>query len=129
MEELLNIKYTADYWIIALPAIMALADILTGFLQAQINGTKNSSVMRKGLYRKTGELATIGLTWVVCIAVGLGNAIPMFSSLYVVLMEALSIFENLKSAGVPVPEFITKKAQRMADDVNNGNMNTQDKKE
>ena len=51
MDIVFSIHYANNYWIILLPAIMAVADVITGFIQAQVNGTKNSSVMRKGLYR------------------------------------------------------------------------------
>lgn len=99
---------------------MAFADILTGFAQAQVNGKKNSSVMRKGFYRKLGELGAIILTWVVCIALDLGDTIPTAASIYVVFMEILSIMENLQAMGVPIPEFITKKAIQIKDDIDEG---------
>jgi phage-related holin len=35
-------------------------------------------------------------------------------------MEALSILENLKSMGVPIPDFITKKAHEIDTQINHG---------
>ena len=35
-------------------------------------------------------------------------------------MEALSIMENLKEAGVPIPDVITKKAHDLEQEINHG---------
>ena len=121
MEEL-NLHYTHTYWIILLPAVMALGDVITGFIQAQINGTKRSSIMRKGLYRKLGELGAIILTFVVCIALELPLSVAAAVSLYVVFMETLSIMENLKAAGIPIPDFVTKKTTEISDEINSGSI-------
>lgn len=118
MDIVFNIHYSHSYWMILLPAIMAAADVITGFVQAQINGTKNSSVMRKGLYRKCGELGVIVLVWVTCVAIELDIKFVAAVSTYVCIMEALSILENLKAMGVPIPDFITKKAHEIDDTLN-----------
>ena len=76
--------------------------------------------MRKGLYRKCGELGTILLVWVVCIALEFDIKYVAAVSIYVCIMEALSILENLKAAGVPIPDFVTKKAQEINDEINHG---------
>lgn len=120
MHVVSQLHYSHTYWIILLPAIMAAGDVITGFIQAQINGTKRSSIMRKGLYRKLGELGAILLTLVTCIALELPTSVAQAVSLYVVFMEALSIMENLKAAGIPIPDFITKKSQEISDQINSG---------
>ena len=120
MDIVYSIHFANNYWIIALPAIFALSDVITGFIQAQINGTKNSSVMRKGLYRKVGELGVIMLVWVTCIAIQLPIKYPAAVALYVCLMEGLSIMENLQAMGVPIPDFITRKAKDIDEEINHG---------
>lgn len=120
MDIVFSIHYANNYWIILLPAIMAAADVITGFIQAQVNGTKNSSVMRKGLYRKCGELGTIVLVWVTCVAIELSIKYVAAVSTYVCIMEALSILENLKAMGVPIPDIITKKAHEIDSQINHG---------
>jgi len=120
MQVMTELHYTHNYWIILLPAIMAAGDVVTGFIQAQINGTKRSSTMRKGLYRKLGELGAIVLTFVTCVALALPVSVAAAASLYVVFMEALSILENLKAAGIPIPDFITKKGEEIHDQINSG---------
>ena len=109
------ITFSAPYWEVLLPAIFALADVITGLLQAQINGTKNSSVMRKGLYRKAGEILIVGLAWVFCLATAFPVDLAGYIAAYIVLMEALSVSENLKLAGVPVPDWVTRKAKEEAE--------------
>lgn len=118
MDIVFSIHYADNYWIILLPAIMALSDVITGFIQAQINGTKNSSIMRKGLYRKVGELGTIVLVWVTCTAIELSIKYVAAVSTYVCIMEALSILENLKAMGVPIPDFVTRKAHEIDNSIN-----------
>lgn len=120
MDIIYSIHFASNYWILALPAIFAASDVITGFLQAQINGTKNSSIMRKGLYRKCGELGVILLVWVTCIALALPIKYPAAVAIYVCIMEALSILENLQRMGVPIPDFITKKAKEIDDEINHG---------
>lgn len=120
MDIVFSIHYADNYWIILLPAIMAVADVITGFIQAQINGTKNSSVMRKGLYRKCGELGTIILVWVVCVAIELSIKYVAAVSTYVCIMEALSVLENLQAMGVPIPDFVTRKAKEIDEEINHG---------
>lgn len=120
MDIIYSIHFARNYWIMALPAIFAASDVITGFLQAQINGTKNSSIMRKGLYRKCGELGVILLVWVTCIALALPVKYPAAVAIYVCVMEGLSIMENLQRMGVPIPDFITKKAHEIDDEINHG---------
>lgn len=120
MDIVYRVHFAHNYWIIALPALLAMSDVITGLIQAQINGTKNSSVMRKGLYRKVGELGVILLVWVSCIAVALPVKYPATVALYVCLMEGLSIMENLQSMGVPIPDFITRKAKELSEEINEG---------
>ncbi len=120
MDIVYSIHFANNYWIIALPAIFAMSDVITGLIQAQINNCKNSSVMRKGLYRKVGELGVIMLVWVTCIAIQLPIKYPVAVALYVCLMEGLSIMENLQAMGVPIPDFITRKAKDIDEEINHG---------
>lgn len=126
LDIISKIHYTNNRWIILLPAIAALFDVLTGFIQAQINGTKNSSVMRKGLYRKAAELLLILFVMVVCLALSFPIQVAAVVSFYVVWMESLSIAENLKAAGVPIPAWITQKASEINNQIENG-VNIKDK--
>ncbi len=110
-----QIHFTSAYWRFLLPAFAAGADILTGLLQAGINNCYNSSVMRKGLYRKLGELACVVMAYVVSIGVSLPVDITAFVALYIVVMEFISVLENLSAAGVPFPVWILRKLKKAAD--------------
>lgn len=120
IEVVSKIHYANNYWIILMPSIAALFDVVTGYIQAQINGVKNSSVMRKGLYRKFAELMLVLFAMIVCIAFGFPLKVAVVVSIYVVWMEVQSIAENLKAAGVPVPEWVTTKTNEINNQINNG---------
>lgn len=106
--NLSEITYTHAYWIFLLPLIGAAADILTGWIQASVNGTWDSSKMRRGLYRKGGEFAVVLLGYVAeCAVLAAQQAhIATFLSMYIVIMETLSVIENLDQAGIVIPAFI-----------------------
>lgn len=110
-----QIHYNSMLWTFLLPVIAAGADILTGLLQAGINNCYNSSVMRKGLYRKLGEIACVILAYVVSVAISLPINITAFVSIYIVVMEFISVLENLSAAGVPFPIWILRKLKKAAD--------------
>ena len=54
-----EIQFTHRYWVLLLPLILMSADIVTGWIQATINGTWDSTKMRTGLFRKSGEMLVI----------------------------------------------------------------------
>ena len=117
METLAQIHFTAPYWELLLPCIGAGADIITGWLQATINGTWDSTKMRRGLYRKIGEIMVVVLAWVVGVAIVLPVDIAQMAAIYILIMEGISILENLDQAGINIPilKKILKKAQDSID--------------
>lgn len=115
--DLTQLTFNAPYWEIVLPAVWALADIITGFIKAQITNTKNSSKMRNGLYRKCGELLVVFLAWLFCAAIAFPYDIAKWVAAYIVFMETLSILENLKASGVPIPDSITNKLDHAMKDM------------
>jgi len=87
----------------ALVALVAL-DVAGGLIQAFYEKRLNSSVMRKGLIRKSGYFAAIALA--VLIDRALFQSAPAFRTLvlsYLCVNEALSVLEHLASIGVPLP--------------------------
>lgn len=115
MDYLQDVSFSHTYWIFLLPAICAIADILTGWIQATVNCTWDSTKMRKGLYRKLGELLIVILAYVICVAMCWPVEVTMCVSAYIVIMELLSVLENLNQAGVPVPTWLVKKLKKAAD--------------
>ena len=107
-EALENVQYTHPYWIFLLPVIGVVADIITGWIQASVNSAWDSTKMRKGLYRKGGELLFVILFFVVEYAFEAAAKVHIATgaSIYIAAMEGLSILENLDQAGVPIPPII-----------------------
>ena len=115
MEALKDITFTHRFWVFLLPLVLMAADVITGWIQASVNGTWDSTKMRKGLFRKSGELLIIIVAYVIYEAIALPVDVPVFISGYVVIMEILSVLENLDQAGVPVPAWLTRRLKKAAD--------------
>lgn len=91
---------TTVYWIVIAAAI--LLDIITGLIKAFYTNTFKSTVMRQGLFHKTGELLAVGILYGAQIAlpmIGVDAHLPLFPAGvgYCVLMELGSIIENLRA--------------------------------
>ena len=112
-----GINFTNRYWVVLLPLVLMAADIITGWIQATVNGTWDSTKMRKGLYRKSGELLIITLAYVSSVAVSLPFDVAAFIAGYVIIMELLSVCENLDQAGLPMPTWIINRLGKVAKDM------------
>lgn len=118
MESIINkIQFTHRYWVLLLPLILMSADIVTGWIQATINGTWDSTKMRTGLFRKSGEMLVIILAWAISIAINIPVDIAAWIAIYICIMEVISVCENLDQAGVPMPVWITRKLKKVAQDL------------
>ena len=95
--ELLNFSNLT--WQIATPVVFSMADIITGFIQAVINRDVDSSKMRTGLLHKTLILIIEILSFVLDCAFSLSFVSKVVCT-YIVIMEIVSILENLKKAGI-----------------------------
>ena len=54
------------------------------------------------------------IAYITGIAITLPVNLAAFISGYIVLMEAISVLENLDQAGIPIPHWITKKLGKVA---------------
>lgn len=117
--DLSHLTYSHVYWIFLLPLIGAGADIVTGWIQATVNGTWDSTKMRKGLYRKGGELLVVIIAFIAeaAIPVVADYKVATWISLYIVIMEAVSVLENLDQAGVGFPKSILKKLGKVKEEL------------
>lgn len=75
-------------------------DVLTGWLKALATGTTDSSIMRKGLFHKLGEIVAIIFGYVCEYTlpyVGVQISVPFAVAIgtYIILMETASIVENI----------------------------------
>lgn len=101
LEIVQNLNFTNLFWQIITPVLFSLADIVTGYIQAVINKNVDSQKMRVGLYHKILIILVLFLSFILGIAFDI-MAIPSFVCVYVVIMEVISIIENLKKAGIDV---------------------------
>ncbi len=107
-----ELHYSHTYWIFLLPLVLIASDVVSGWIQATINSTWDSTKMRKGLFRKGGEMLVIVIAWVVGIAIPMDINIAVFFSAYIVLMELVSVIENLDLAGIPMPVWVIKRLKK-----------------
>ena len=115
-----EIHYSHDYWIFLLPLVLIASDVVSGWIQATINSTWDSTKMRKGLFRKGGEMLVVVVAWVVGLALPMDINIALFASVYIVIMEALSVLENLDLAGIPMPTWLIKRLKKTAQSMTEG---------
>ena len=107
MDALDKVQFTSSIWVFLVPSIMMLADIVTGLIYSWVKRKFKSSIMRQGLGKKAGELIAIAVANLVCYGTNAPRYIGIGVSVYVMVMEGMSICENLKKLGVKIP-FINK---------------------
>lgn len=107
MDTLSKLKFLDEVWVLLVPSMMMVGDIVTGLTASWVLRNFKSSVMRQGLGKKIGELMAIIITGVICFGTNVPQFVEYFVAGYVMLMEAFSICENLKKLGVKIP-FIDK---------------------
>lgn len=107
MDLLAKIHFASYKWIMILPCAMMAIDIVTGFLAAWfVQKNFESAKMRAGLVKKVGEILIILMGIMFTTGMQLPPYILKAISLYILLMECLSIIENLNKMGVPLPKFL-----------------------
>lgn len=108
MKILEELKFTKEFWVIVLPCILMVLDIITGYYNAWKSKKVSSKKMRDGLGKKLAELVYIVVGLLISSAFGI-KTISYFISIYVIYMELVSISENCKKLGVPMPDKIAEK--------------------
>jgi toxin secretion/phage lysis holin len=101
----------------ALVILIAL-DVIAGLAQAWVERKVNSSIMRKGLVRKTCYFMAIVLGVLLDRALFQGQ--PAFRTLvlsYLCVNEALSVLEHLVALGVPLPRQVKDALQRLEEEL------------
>lgn len=107
LENLIKtLNFSSIIWEIATPLIFSLCDVLTGFIQAIINNEVQSKVMREGLLHKSLIIIIVFLSFVASLTFNI-SLISKAVCIYVIMMETMSILENLGKAGIKI-EIIDK---------------------
>lgn len=101
IEQIINnVEFTNIMWQVGATLVFILADILTGFIGAIINKNLDSQKMREGLLRKMLLIVIIGLSFVIQYAIFNLEIISKAVCIYIIMMEVVSILENLQKSGI-----------------------------
>lgn len=114
-------EFRNAFWCLILPIILMGFDILTGFVNAWAKREIQSKKLRTGLSKKVGEIAILVIGEFISFALRVPPEVMKFLSLYIILMEIVSIFENLNKMGVPIPKFISNVLNNVSDTIVNSN--------
>ena len=95
-----------------------LFDIVTGIVKALSKEGLNSTILRKGLFHKLSEiLALLGgyLFELACqyIDIGINMHLSEGISLYICIMEAVSIFENISAVNPKLAKFFAPYLEKL----------------
>ena len=105
----LTVHFANSAYIIIVPAVLMVINIIVGILNAWKSKAIKSSKLRDGIVHKFDELIIIIVALFLQFTLGLPREIPVFSATYIIIMELISILENLSKSGVKVPEWVTKR--------------------
>lgn len=124
MNEITNffndVSFQDGGWIMLIPVTLMGVDVLTGVIHAWATGHLKSYKMREGLGRKFGEIMILFIGQLFTAGMNFPFYLLSAFSLYIILMEVISICENLKKLGVPIPKFVDKALTSMNDEIQNG---------
>lgn len=113
-----QVQFASLLWMLIIPAVLMAVDWLTGLANAWAKGEIISSKMRTGGVKKLGELVVLGLGLLFMVGMHMPQSIEGFISLYIIVMELVSIAENLVAAGVPLPPVIKKRLKNAKEELN-----------
>lgn len=119
IELLKSLRFTNALWVIMVPLVLMGLDVITGYLSAWVKHEVKSCVMRKGLVKKFGEITVLCIGKLFEVALELPSLVMSMISGYIILMELVSIMENLIKMGVPVPKFVRKALTQTANEIQN----------
>lgn len=101
-----NAQFRNEYWAVIIPAVLMALDILTGVIGAWKTGHLKSYKMREGLSHKAGELCILFIGELFTYGLQLSQIFMVFVSFYIILMELISIAENIEKLGIWLPKFV-----------------------
>ena len=112
-----DFHFVNGLWVLLIPASLMAIDFLTGFLNAWAHREIQSAKMRTGLAKKVVEIAILVIGELFTFGMALPEQIMTGVSLYIVLMELVSIAENAEKLGVPIPWRAKKKLKDITDEL------------
>ena len=131
LEQIINsLNFTTIFWQGGATLIFMIGDIISGLIQAIINKTLDSQKMREGILRKALLILIVVLSFVIQYAFNI-PAVSKIVCIYIILMEVISIFENLKKSGLDLGklgDLLKIKSDNEEVDVNITKINKEDNK-
>ena len=124
-----NFHFVSLGWAFILPVTLEVIDFITGYVNACLKGERDSSKMRQGGGKKFGELVCLLLAQLFTWAMALPTATIYLVSMYITFMEFVSIIENIKKLGVPVPGDLDDKIDHLKDELKPREDEDEDKKD
>ena len=107
IDIVMNFRFVNEFWTLVTPLCLMGIDIATGTVNAFAKKQFKSKKMRMGLSKKTGEIAILVIGELFSFSLGLPHYIMSCISFYIIMMEFMSIMENIDKMGVPLPKFIS----------------------
>lgn len=110
--------------------LLMICDYITGMADAYINHTLSSKIGIKGIVKKIcyllAVIAGMGIDWVISsVHMSLENSytVAMLVTIWLIINEIVSILENLKKIGVPLPKFLDSIIKRLKNTVDDESEN------
>ena len=98
-EILKDLEFSNIFWQLGATLVFMLGDIISGVVSAVILKNLDSQKMREGLLRKILLILIVILSFVIQFAFKV-DFISKSVCIYIIVMELISIMENLKKAGI-----------------------------
>lgn len=99
--------------LIELLVALMLIDVIAGLLLAIYQHRLNSSIMGKGLLRKTLTILSICALALVDLAIFHTATLAAVISIFFIICESLSILEKAAKMGVPLPSGIIRRLEKL----------------
>lgn len=108
IDIVMNFRFVNEFWTLVTPLCLMGIDIVTGTVNAFAKKQFRSKKMRMGLSKKTGEIAILIIGELFSFSLGLPHYIMSCVSFYIIMMEFMSIMENVDKMGVTLPKFLSE---------------------
>lgn len=120
-----SLKQTNEYRIFVIPFALMLVDFVTGIFHAWSTGHLKSHKMREGLNRKVAELSILIIGYLFTWTLSLPKYIIAALTFCIIIMELVSICENLDKMGVKIPKFVQKALKNAEYKIQNGDLKSE----
>ena len=127
MNEIINVFNDVSFqdggWVLWVPICLMCCDVLTGVVVAWASGHLKSYRMREGLGRKCLEIIILLIGWILTVGMNVPSGLLKGVSIYISFMELVSIIENCRKGGIPIPKFVDKAFEHANEKIQNGSVN------